>query len=126
MKKWMAVVVTTVLAVSLSACGGSGDGSQSGGSAVQTTEENARPLNIVATNYSFDQQEYRVQAGEAVEFSIENAEGIHAYEIKGLGITINAGDTKQYTIDTPGEYKIVCSIYCGTGHNDMKSKLIVE
>lgn len=122
MKRWMALIVCTALTVSLAACGGG----ESGGTATKTSEANAKPLEIVATNYSFDQQEYRVKAGDPIEFSLNNKEGRHAYEIKELGINIQANKPQQYTIETPGEYEIACSIFCGSGHEDMKSTLIVE
>lgn len=128
MKKAIALVVGAALLFTLTACGGgSSNGAQGGsGAAVETSDPNPTELTIVATNWAFDQSEYRVNAGEPIHFSIENAEGYHGYEIKGLGINIEPGKDKQYTINEPGEYEIVCSIMCGAGHNDMVAKLIVE
>ena len=123
MQKVLKWAVLAALVITLTACGSNG-GSSSG--AQVTSEDNATPLNIVATNFAFDKEEYRVKAGEPIDFSIENAEGLHGYEIKGLGIKIEGKGTKQFTINEPGTYDIVCSIMCGSGHSDMVSKLIVE
>ena len=119
MKKVISMVVLAALAFSITACGGGGDAAEA------TNEPNATELKIVASNWEFDQPEYTVQAGEPVNFSLENAEGTHSYTIKGLGIKID-GEAKQYTISEPGEYEIVCSTMCGTGHATMTAKLIVE
>lgn len=124
MRKTIKWTVLAVIAITLTACSSGNSGSSSG--AQETSESNATPLNIVATNFAFDQEEYKVKAGEPIDFSIENAEGLHGYEIKELGIKIEGEGTKQFTIDEPGTYEIACSIMCGPGHDDMISKLIVE
>lgn len=128
MKKVIAIVVGAALLISLTACGGGGSNGAQGGSqaAVESSDPNPTELTIIASNWEFDQEEYRVKAGEPILFAIENAEGYHGYEIKGLGIEIEPGKEKQYTINEPGEYEIVCSIMCGAGHDNMVAKLIVE
>lgn len=125
----MIFAVAMALLLTLAACGGGGSDKGSSGSnaaAVETSEANATELVIVASNFEFDKDEYVVKSGEPIDFKIENASGYHGYEIKGLGINIEPGKEKQYTINQPGEYEIVCSIMCGPGHNDMVAKLIVE
>lgn len=123
LKKLSLSAIGLFMIITLAACGGSNGGSSA---AQESNAENATPLEIVATDFEFDQAEYRVKAGEPIEFSIVNEQGIHGYEIEGLGIKVMNGETKQFTINEPGEYTIFCNIMCGTGHNDMKSKLIVE
>lgn len=122
MKKAILFVAMTALMFTITACGG---GDNNGQAAEATNEANAEDLKIVATNWDFDKDEYVVEAGKPINFSLENAEGYHTYSVKGLGIEI-AGETKQYTINEPGEYEIICSTMCGAGHADMKAKLIVQ
>lgn len=79
---------------------------------------------IVAKNWEFDQDVYTVPAG-TVTIQLENEEGYHGIEIQGTNVTI-AGDGSETVELEPGEYTIVCSIQCGTGHEDMMSTLVVE
>lgn len=113
------------LMFALAACG-SGNAAVNADAVEATNESNAAELHIVAENFAFDQQEYRITAGEPVNFSMENASGYHTVEIKGLGIKIEPGKVSQYKITKPGTYEIVCGTYCGSGHNKMTAKLIVE
>ncbi|ALS22755.1 MULTISPECIES: cupredoxin domain-containing protein [Paenibacillus] len=91
-------------------------------------EEAAGPtLKFVATNYKFDQAEYTVKAGEKVTVSLQNKEGLHAIEIVGTNVKLdNNTKSMEVTFDKPGEYEVHCSLPCGPGHADMKTKLIVQ
>ncbi|GAB7053485.1 MULTISPECIES: cupredoxin domain-containing protein [unclassified Paenibacillus] len=91
-------------------------------------EEAAGPtLKFVATNYKFDQEEYTVKAGEKVTVSLQNKEGLHAIEIVGTNVKLdNNTKSMEVTFDKPGEYEVHCSLPCGPGHADMKTKLIVQ
>ncbi|GIQ70960.1 cytochrome c oxidase subunit II [Xylanibacillus composti] len=124
MKKMIISVMALAMAIGLTACGG-GDSSASD-KAVQTNEPSAASITMEATNWDFDQDEYRVKAGEPVNFLLTNAEGVHGVEIRGLGIQLDADKEVQYTINEAGTYDIVCNIICGTGHSTMTAKLVVE
>ncbi|MED4603450.1 cupredoxin domain-containing protein [Paenibacillus validus] len=91
-------------------------------------EEAAGPtLKFVATNYKFDQAEYKVKAGEKVTVSLLNKEGLHAMEVVGTSVKLdNNTKSMEFTFDKPGEYEVHCTLPCGPGHADMKTKLIVE
>jgi len=95
--------------------------------AQMASEAKAGPqLKFVASNYQFDKPEYTVKAGEKVTVSLQNKEGLHAVEIKDLGIKLD-GQTKsmEVTFDKPGTYEVHCSLPCGPGHAQMVTKLIV-
>lgn len=84
-------------------------------------------LKLVATNWKFDQPEYTVKAGEKMKVSLQIKEGIHAVEIKGLNVALDKSNpSAEVTFDKPGTYEIVCTLPCGPGHAEMKSKLIVQ
>ncbi|SDC38147.1 cytochrome c oxidase subunit 2 [Paenibacillus sp. UNCCL117] len=91
-------------------------------------EEAAGPtLKFVASNYKFDQAEYKVKAGEKMTVSLQNKEGLHAMEIVGTSVKLdNNTKSMEFTFDKPGEYEVHCSLPCGPGHAEMKTKLIVE
>lgn len=83
-------------------------------------------VNIVATNFKFNQDKWYVKAGEEVTVNLKSEEGIHGIKIEGLNVEIpTENGTVKFTPDKPGEYKIVCSIFCGAGHEDMIATLVV-
>lgn len=123
MKKLLTIVLAGALMATLTACGG-GDNApaNSGGAAAGDAKE----VKLIASNFEFDQAEYTVAAGDTVNFVLDNKEGVHGIEIKGLDVKLdNAKKNQTITIDKAGEYEIICNIPCGPGHIDMKSKLIV-
>ena len=120
LKKTMAFAAVLMLAAVLAACGGNDGGNGNASSDIEPTQT----LAIEASNWEFDSAEYTIEAGEPVQISLKNAQGFHGIEIVGVG-KVEAGKDKVFTLEA-GEYKIICSINCGTGHNDMVSKLIVQ
>lgn len=122
MRKIITIFMLLSLVVVLAACGGGGGSAK----AEETNEANAIDLELVATNWDFDQAEYTVPVNEPINFSLVNDAGYHEYEIVGLGINIKPDSPKQYKITEPGTYTIECSFACGAGHSTMKSKLVVQ
>ncbi|MFD2613330.1 cytochrome C oxidase subunit II [Paenibacillus gansuensis] len=93
----------------------------------ESPEEAANTLKIVASNFEFDQKEYRVKAGDKKIVKLQNKRGKHGVEIQGLNVKLEGDKLEQeITFDKPGTYPLVCSVMCGEGHLEMKSVLIVE
>ncbi|MDF2718003.1 MAG: heme/copper-type cytochrome/quinol oxidase, subunit 2 [Paenibacillus sp.] len=97
------------------------------------SEENAaaeagKPqLKITASNFKFDQAEYKVKKGETLQVVVKNSEGVHGIDITQLGISLSGKElSKEVTFDKAGTYDILCNVPCGAGHVNMKAKLIVE
>ncbi|WP_127579706.1 cupredoxin domain-containing protein [Paenibacillus koleovorans] len=85
-----------------------------------------KTLKITASNFQFDQAEYKVTKGDTLKVILSNKEGKHGIEIVGLDVTLSGATTsKEVTFDKPGTYDIVCSVPCGAGHVQMKTKLVV-
>jgi len=127
MKKLITLSIAVAIVLTLSACGGNkenagGNSNASGnGDASAATE-----VKIVASNWQFDQAEYRIKKGEPVKLTVESKEGAHGIEIPDLKVNIGINQSKVVTVDKAGTYDIMCSIPCGTGHANMKAKLVVE
>ena len=122
-KKWLAMFVSVLIIAVLGACGG---GSSSKG-AVDSNVTPTQEITIKATNFEFDQKEYRVKKGEPLKINFVNEQGNHGIEIKGLNVNLNGAKNNQVIIpEQAGEYDIICNIMCGSGHAAMVSKLIVE
>jgi len=133
MKKWLKMLGLAVgVSMIISACGGNSDntGSNSGsgnsGSGQSASTGETKSFEIKAKNWAFEPTEIRVNKGDTVEIKLVNEEGFHEVEIKGYGKKIKADESITFTADQTGEFDFICSVFCGTGHDDMIGKLIVE
>ncbi|KAB8139329.1 cytochrome C oxidase subunit II [Gracilibacillus oryzae] len=127
MKKWLVSLTAVSLLVLLAACGGgSSEESESGNNENETKEAggSGETVDIIASNWEFDQEEYTVPAGE-VTVNLSSKDGFHGIEIENTDIAIESEGSATATLE-PGEYKIYCNIPCGAGHSDMVATLIVQ
>ncbi|NOU91813.1 cytochrome C oxidase subunit II [Paenibacillus sp. LMG 31456] len=130
MKKLIVLAMAVCLVFAISACGKKEEAkapATTTGAAAGAGSAASQDVKLVASNFKFDQAEYKVKKGQDIKISLENKEGMHGVEIKGLSVKLD-GNTKTATFkaDKEGTYDIICSIPCGQGHMTMKSKLIVE
>ena len=106
--------------------------SRANGSAVGALAQGEpREIPVVAKRFSFEPARVEVTEGERIRLVVTSEDGVHGLEIKKFRVNkkIPRGRDKVTTIDfvasAPGEYPIVCSEYCGEGHEDMKGTLVV-
>lgn len=141
MKKSMLATLFISLILVLAACGGSNEESvdESSNDSGETTEQSTKDsssglgeattdnkLDIVATDFEFNKEEYVVQSGEEVSVSLTSEEGAHGITIEGTDVNIQQEGTATFTPEEPGEYMIHCSVPCGEGHSSMMSTLVVK
>lgn len=89
-----------------------------------------RTFEIVASKFSFEPSRIEVTEGERVKLVVKSADGVHGVEIKKFKVNKRVprgGDpiTIEFVATTAGEFPIMCSEYCGDGHEDMKGMLVV-
>lgn len=120
------IALLALTAILLAACGGGGEPAAEALAEDDPEAQNARQVDLIATNFKFDQDEYRVKQGEAVKFTLVNEEGMHALSIKGLGVDLRDGESAVIIPKKAGTYSIICTLPCGSGHSTMRSTLIVE
>ena len=90
-----------------------------------------REIPVVAKRFSFEPARVEVTEGERIRLVVTSEDGVHGLEIKKFRVNkkIPRGRDKVTTIDfvasAPGEYPILCSEYCGDGHEEMKGMLVV-
>lgn len=123
-KKFLLLTIVFALLLIAAACGGKTETPAENASTGTGAEGQA--VVIQASNYKFDQQEYRVKKGEPVTISLKNNSGMHGVEISNLDIKVTQDKAETVTINDAGQYEIHCNIPCGTGHTQMKATLIVE
>jgi len=89
-----------------------------------------RTVEVVASKFSFEPSRIEVAEGERVKLVVKSADGVHGVEIKKFKVNkkIPRGGEPveiEFVANAPGEYPILCSEYCGKGHEDMKGTLVV-
>jgi cytochrome c oxidase subunit 2 len=89
-----------------------------------------RVIDIVARRFAFEPARIEVAEGERVRLVITSGDGVHGVEIKKfrVGKRIPRGGepvTIEFVASQAGEYPLICSEYCGDGHEDMKGMLVV-
>jgi cytochrome c oxidase subunit 2 len=100
-----------------------------GGSSAQSPEP--RVIEVVAKRFAFEPSEIEVTVGERVTLAVRSADGVHGIEIKKVKVKkeIPRGAAPvmiEFTADEAGRFPILCSEYCGNGHEDMKGALVVK
>lgn len=105
--------------------------SRANGHAVRTLAQGEpREIRVVAKRFTFEPARVEVKEGEHVRLVVTSADGVHGVEIKKLRVNKKVprgGEpvTVDFVASTPGEFPILCSEYCGNGHEDMKGTLVV-
>jgi len=116
MKKLVMAFMIIMMVSIMAACGGEDHASSEHGSGETVT--------LNASNYKFDKEEYKAKAGD-VTIQLKNAEGYHGITVEGTDMKID-GEGKATANLKSGTYKIICSIPCGEGHQEMSALLVVE
>lgn len=123
MKKLIIGTIFILIVLVLAACGG-GDDSASESKASDEGSSSANTVELVASNWEFEKENYTVPAGE-VTFELINKDGFHGIMVEGTDVAIEGEGSATATLE-PGEYTIRCTVPCGEGHTDMSTTLIVE
>jgi cytochrome c oxidase subunit 2 len=90
-----------------------------------------REIEVVASRFAFEPSRIEVTEGERVRLLVRSADGVHGLEIKRFRVNrpVPRGGkpvTIEFTASTPGSYDILCSEYCGDGHEAMTGTLVVQ
>ncbi|MDQ0061143.1 cupredoxin domain-containing protein [Paenibacillus harenae] len=130
MKKWLLFASALCLVAVLAACGAKSDNQESnnagnGEAVAADSGATGEAVVITASNWEFDQKEYKIKAGEATNITLKSTDGVHGVKIDKVDNIAN-GQTKTVTVAEPGTYEMICSVPCGNGHRQMKATLVVE
>lgn len=119
------VLIATFL-VALALSGGARAGQSPEGQA-----SSPRVVEITARRYMFEPSVVEATVGERLRLVIRSADGPHGLEIKQFKVSkeVQRGGAPvevEFTADKEGTFPILCSLYCGDGHGDMKGSLVVK
>ena len=89
-----------------------------------------REIPVVVKRFAFEPARIEITEGERIRLVVTSEDGVHGLEIKKFHVNkkVPRGGEKitiDFAASAPGEYPIVCSEYCGNGHEDMKGTLVV-
>ena len=105
--------------------------STANGAAVRSLAQGEpRTIEVVAKRFGFEPARIEVTEGEKVRLVVKSGDGVHGVEIKKFKVNKKiprGGDpvTIEFVASAAGEFPILCSEYCGDGHEDMKGTLVV-
>jgi cytochrome c oxidase subunit 2 len=90
-----------------------------------------RTIEVVAKRFAFTPSKIEVVEGETVRLLVKSADGVHGLGIKKFKVSeeIPRGGqpiTIEFTATAVGEFEILCSEFCGKGHEEMSAKLVVR
>lgn len=93
-------------------------------------EEQVKEITVVAKQFSFDPDPIVVNKGDKVKLILRSEDVEHGFAIPEYGINKRFSKENpviaEFTADKAGEFEIRCSVFCGSGHSDMRGKLIVQ
>ncbi|WP_034385767.1 cytochrome c oxidase subunit II [Deinococcus sp. YIM 77859] len=85
---------------------------------------------VVAKAFAFEPTVLRVPAGRPVTFHVTSLDVLHGYQVEGTNINATAipGQVASFTTTfrRPGTLSTICNEYCGIGHHNMVTRVIVE
>ena len=102
--------------------------------AQQPAASEPKVFEVVARRFAFEPATIEVTEGDTVRLLVRSADGPHGVEIKALKVKkavprAKPGDspvTIEFVAKAAGEYPILCSEYCGKGHEEMTGTLVVR
>ena len=98
---------------------------------VRSPQAEPRVVEVVAKKFAFEPARIEVMEGETVRLMVRSADGVHGVGIKKFKVSeeVPRGGTPiiiEFTANAAGEFEILCSEYCGKGHEDMAAMLVVK
>ena len=93
-----------------------------------------RVFEVIARRFAFEPATIEVVEGDRVRLLVRSADGPHGVEVKAFKVKkavprAKPGDapiTIDFVAAAAGEFPILCSEWCGNGHEDMTGTLVVK
>jgi cytochrome c oxidase subunit 2 len=87
-------------------------------------------VEVTAKRFAFEPERIEVTEGDRVRLVVRSADGVHGIGIKKFKLDQKIPRGETVTIDfvasSAGTFPVLCSEYCGKGHEDMKGTLVVR
>jgi cytochrome c oxidase subunit 2 len=87
-------------------------------------------IQVTAKKFDFTPAVIELRVGEPVVLDLTSLDRKHGFQVPDLKIdeTIEPGKTVRVRLvpDKPGTYDFHCSVFCGSGHEDMTGRIVVS
>ena len=87
-------------------------------------------LNVNSKKFEFEPGTIRVKQGDLIEVRLTSTDIPHGFGIRAFEVNerVGKGEEKvfRFTASEAGTFPIICTVYCGAGHKNMRGELIVE
>lgn len=100
------------------------------GNAVSAQSGQIKEFKMTARQFQFEPSVIEVNKGDKVRLIVTSLDVPHGISIREYGINerLDVGKpvTIEFTADKQGTFTAFCSVFCGSGHSNMKGKLVVK
>jgi cytochrome c oxidase subunit 2 len=87
-------------------------------------------VKLVAQRFHYTPSEFRVKAGLPVVLEFTALDFVHGFNMPDLKLRADLPPGRvtrlQFTVDKPGIYDFQCDNFCGSGHEQMHGRMVVE
>ena len=87
-------------------------------------------IDMTAKKWEFEPGIVTVKEGDRVKLNIKSVDVTHGFSLPDFGVSENLAPGKtvavEFTADKKGTFTFFGSVYCGSGHRDLKGTLVVE
>jgi len=104
-----------------------------GGTPVQETSPRSgeiKEFRMTAKQFAFEPSTIEVNKGDRVRLIVTSTDVPHGIAIPEYGINerLDTGKpvTIEFTAEKEGTFTTFCSVFCGSGHSNMKGKIVVR
>lgn len=89
-----------------------------------------KEIKVTAKQFAFEPSTIEVNKGDKVRLIVTSTDVPHGIAIPEYGINERLDPGKEvkieFTADKQGTFTAFCSVFCGSGHSNMKGKIIVR
>jgi len=89
-----------------------------------------KEIKMTAKQFAFEPGVIEINKGDKVKLIVTSVDVPHGISIPEYGINerLNPGNpvTIEFTADKQGTFTAFCSVFCGSGHSNMKGKIVVR
>ena len=87
-------------------------------------------VKLVAQRFHYTPAEFRVQAGRPIVLEFTALDFVHGFNMPDLKLRADLMPGQVTTVHVaaqkPGVYEFLCDNFCGTGHEEMAGRMVVE
>ena len=96
----------------------------------QEITPSVKEFDIIARKWDFEPSTLTVNEGDTVLLHIQSLDIAHGFRLSAFSVSkyLSPGQTidVEFVADQKGTFQFACTVYCGSGHNNMKGQFIVK